>query len=266
MRSSPPVTYDDHGIDACGENTIVFLHGVGIGRQGWCHQLECATSAGWRFVAIDAPGFGGTPMPDQPGFAPHVDTVLAVLDHLDIKRAVLCGHSLGGMTAQEIYAQHADRVAGLVLSATSPAFGRPDGEFQKAFLKSRFEPFDQGMSMPAFARTFVPQLVGSNPSTGAVEEIIEIMSCVSVDAYRLAMRTITGFDQRENLAKIHVPTLLIAGEQDTSSPAPMMAKMASKITGADYVELPATGHMAPIENPGGFNHHLTNYLKSIGAK
>ena len=255
------VSFDLHDTGDNSGPAIIFLHGVGSGKEGWRRQIECVMDAGWRFVAVDAPGFGLTDLPESEGFAPHVDAVLEVMDELEISSATICGHSLGGMTAQEIYAGHPDRVNALILSATSPAFGRADGDFQKEFLRARFEPFDQGMTMPDFARAFAPKLTGPTPHEGAVTEIIDVMSSVSIAAYRMAMRTITTFDQRANLGNISVPTLLISGEMDTNSPAPMMEKMASKITGADYVELSSTGHMAPIENPTAFNHHLKQFMK-----
>lgn len=242
---------------------IIFLHGVGSGKEGWKHQLAPVVEAGFRFIAIDAPGFGETPLPDHPGFAPHVDAILTVMNDYGLDKAILCGHSLGGMTAQEFHAGHPDRVGALVLSATSPAFGRPDGEFQKQFLQARLAPFQQGMTMPQFAKDFASRLVGPNPAPHAIDEIIDTLSGVSVEAYRLAMHTLTGFDQRENLANISVPTLVISGAEDANSPAAMMEKMASKIPGARYVNLVETGHMAPIETPDAFNQTLINFLRRI---
>ncbi len=242
---------------------VVFLHGVGSGKEGWRNQIDCVVEAGWQFIAIDAPGFGETPLPKTPGFTPHVQAVYQVMDELKLTSATICGHSLGGMTAQEIYAAHPSRIDALLLSATSPAFGRSDGDFQKKFLSARFEPFDNGMTMPEFAREFSPKLVDPTCKQEMVEEIANVMTTVTVEAYRLAMQTITTFDQRGNLAKIAVPTLLIAGASDDNSPAPMMKKMASKIAGADYVELATTGHMAPVENAAAFNHHLVRFLKKV---
>ncbi|MEP0940421.1 MAG: alpha/beta fold hydrolase [Rhizobiaceae bacterium] len=242
---------------------VIFLHGVGSGKEGWQHQVLPVVEIGWQFVAIDAPGFGANPVPDDVGFEPHVGGVLEVMDHLGLEKAVICGHSLGGMTAQEVFASAADRVSGLILSATSPAFGRPDGDFQKKFLRDRFAPFDNGMSMAEFAERFSPKLVGPAPQPNAVQEIVDVMKLVPIDTYRQAMRTITGFDQRDNLPNINVPTLLIAGENDTNAPAPMMEKMAGKIADAQFVLLPQTGHLAPIENPEIFNQHLTDFLKRI---
>jgi len=243
--------------------TIIFLHGVGSGKEGWRHQIDCVVEAGWRYVAIDGPGFGETDFPSEEGFAPHVTSVLQAMDDLNISSAALCGHSMGGMTAQEFYAFHPDRVDALILSATSPAFGRPDGDFQREFLRSRFEPLDNGLTMADVAKASAAQLVGPAPDDGAIEEIIDVMSSVSAESYRIAVRALTTFDQRANLVNIAVPTLLIAGDSDKNAPAPMMEKMASKIPEADYIELSSTGHMAPIENPAEFNRHLNRFLKKV---
>ncbi len=94
-------------------------------------------------------------------------------------------------------------------------------------------------------------------------KLISVMTDVSIDAYKMAMHTITTFDQRANLPNISVPNLLISGEVDTNSPAPMMTKMASKIPGSRYVEMAATGHMGPIENTDVFNGHLIEFLNGI---
>ncbi len=242
---------------------VIFLHGLGSGKEGWTRQVDAVVDAGWRFVAIDAPGFGRTPLPRKPGFTPHVACIIEVMDALDVERAVLCGHSMGGMTAQELVAEYPHRVSGLILSATSPAFGRPDGEFQKKFLRDRLAPFDNGMDMEEFATIFASGLVGPSPAKGAIDEIIGVMKTVSVDAYRCALHTIAGFDRRENLQGISVDTLLIAGDADRNAPASMMEKMAGKIAEARFVCLDHTGHMAPIENPAAFNQHVIQFLQRI---
>jgi len=245
-------------------DAVFFLHGVGSGKEGWEAQADATVDADWRFVALDAPGFGETPMPVESGFGPHVDAILEVNEKESPSRVVLCGHSMGGMTAQEFYAHHPKRVSGLILSGTSPAFGKPDGDFQKEFLRARFEPFDKGMTMSEYAEKFSANLLGPDPDEGALQKIIDVMSAVSIEAYRLAIHTIAGFNQRDNLANIDVPTMLVAGEHDKNAPAKMMAKMAQHIEGSQYVELPTTGHMAPIENVDAFNFHLQTFLKELG--
>jgi len=76
-----------------------------------------------------------------------------------------------------------------------------------------------------------------------------------------AMRCIVTFEGRDNLPRITLPTLVLAGDQDRNAPAPMMEKMASKIPGAEYVLLTNTGHLAPIENAQGFNSTVLEFVQ-----
>ena len=255
------ISYDDYG---SGDRAVIALHGVGSGRRSWVGQAGAIVDAGWRLIAVDAPGYGKTPLPDEPGFGPHVEAVILALDLLELDEAVICGHSLGGMTAQEVYARAPERVSGLVLSATSPAFGKPDGDFQKKFVEARLKPFEDGKSMPEVAAASARNLLGPKPRDGAELEIIAEMSQVSIEAFSLAVRTLTAFDRRANLPNITVPTICIAGDHDRNSPAPMVEKMASKIPGAEYVCLEDVGHMAPVEASERFNEALVGFLGRVG--
>ena len=252
-------SYLDHGDGPA----LICLHGVGGGKEIWSRQTDAVVAAGWRMVAVDAPGVGTTPMAPAIGFGPHVDAVLRVMDRLGIETAALCGHSLGGMTAQEIYALHPDRVDALVLSATSPAFGRPDGEFQAQFLRERLEPFERGVTMAEFAARSAGKLLGPDPPDGVEQEVAAAIAATPKAAYVVGWRTITTFDRRANLPNIKVPCLLISGEHDRNSPPQMVEKMASKIPGAEYVMLPDVGHMALMEDADAFNATLTDFLKRI---
>ena len=76
---------------------------------------------------------------------------------------------------------------------------------------------------------------------------------------------IVGFDRREALARIAVPTLAIAGEVDTVAPAAMMEKMAGKILGARYVCVPKAGHLVNLEQPAAFDAALEAFLAAQAA-
>ena len=77
------------------------------------------------------------------------------------------------------------------------------------------------------------------------------------------MLGIVGFDRREALGRIAVPTLVLAGARDTNAPAPMMEKMASKIPGARYVCLAGAGHLANLEQPAAFNEIVMKFLTEV---
>jgi pimeloyl-ACP methyl ester carboxylesterase len=86
------------------------------------------------------------------------------------------------------------------------------------------------------------------------------MAAVPPATYRAAMRVLVGFDRRAWLPAITVPTLVLAGEQDGNAPPAVMQRMAEKIAGARYVELPGAGHLANMEQPDAFNDALRHFL------
>jgi len=176
---------------------------------------------------------------------------------------VFLGHSIGGMLAQEVAARHPDRVAALILSGTTPVFGSPDGEFQKKFLAARLAPLDEGVTMPELAQTFAGDLLGSDPDPAAGPTATQLMSELPETSYRAGLTCLVTFNRREELAQIAVPTLLIAGEEDTNAPLKTMQRMAEKIDGARIEILPKTGHLASLECPDRFADAVRQFLKSL---
>ena len=79
------------------------------------------------------------------------------------------------------------------------------------------------------------------------------------------MLALLGFDQRSALKNIAVPTLVLSGSKDRNAPAPMMAKMATYIPSATYVELEGVGHLVNLERPATFDAALDSFLKAHAA-
>jgi len=78
--------------------------------------------------------------------------------------------------------------------------------------------------------------------------------------YRRALECLVTFDRRANLANIHVPTLLIAGEHDRNAPPSVMKKMAAAIPNCSYLEMKGVGHLQNLEAPDDFDGLLLNFL------
>jgi 3-oxoadipate enol-lactonase len=87
------------------------------------------------------------------------------------------------------------------------------------------------------------------------------MAEVPEQTYRAAILALIGFDLRSALKDITVPTLLLSGSKDVNAPAPMMAKMATYIPTAKYIELDSVGHLANLERPDAFNAALDQFLR-----
>ena len=86
------------------------------------------------------------------------------------------------------------------------------------------------------------------------------MSLVPAATYRRALEALITFDRRTNLTRIHVPTLLIAGEHDRNAPPAVMKKMAEAIPRSSYIEMRGIGHLQNLEAPDEFDGFLLNFL------
>jgi 3-oxoadipate enol-lactonase len=243
-----------------GATTVLMLHGVGGGHLAFAPQVETLASAGYRAIAWDMPGYGRSAPIEPYTFKGLAQSCIALIDSLKCGDVALVGHSMGGMVAQEVVARRPELVSKLVLCGTSPAFGKPDGEWQRAFLAERTAPLDAGQSMEQLAQTLVPRMVGPGSLPEGVRLATHCMGLVPASTYRRALECMLTFDRRANLGNIRVPTLLLAGEFDRNAPPAMMKKMAQSIPGSTFMEMAGIGHLLNLEAPDDFDGLLMNFL------
>ncbi|NNF79416.1 MAG: alpha/beta fold hydrolase, partial [Rhizobiales bacterium] len=237
----------------------VFLHGVGGAGRIWRPQVE-HFSGEYEVLAWDAPGYGGRAPLANVSFEALAAQLDEDMDKAGLKSASIIGHSFGGMVAQQLVKDFPHRVQHLVLSGTSPAFGKPEGDFQQKFVAARTKPLDEGKTMAEVAAKVAPNLVAKDAPASAIELAIDCMSQVPEATYRSVISLLTTFDLRANLGEIKCPTLLIAGSEDTTAPAAMMERMAARIPTARFTTMPGAGHLAPIEQPAQFNQIVEAFI------
>lgn len=234
---------------------LVFLHGVGGGHHAWEDQVPYFGRLGYPSHAWDQPGYGKSAIVEPYDLAQVSAALARLIESLGGEPVVLIGHSMGGFIAQETYARYPQLVKGLALCFTSPAFAGGTSEFTKQFLAARIGPLDEGKSMAEIAAKLIPTM-------GSRSKLAEqIMAAVPPETYRKAVRLLTTFDRRKELADIKVPTLLVAGSEDKVAPPSVMEKMASKVPGAEYVLMPDCGHLGPMDQPAAFNAILLSFLR-----
>ncbi|NBO01390.1 MAG: alpha/beta hydrolase, partial [Betaproteobacteria bacterium] len=163
--------------------------------------------------------------------------------------------------AQEVVARRPDLVHRLVLCGTSAAFGKPDGDWQQAFVASRMAPLLAGQTMAELATTLVPAMAGPQALPEGLRLAQHCMAQVSPATYRRALEALVGFNRLEALGQIASPTLLIAGEHDPNAPPKVMQGMAQRIAGCRYVELSGIGHLMNLEAPDEFDQTLIEFLQ-----
>jgi 3-oxoadipate enol-lactonase len=266
--SAPMKTSDGRfGYEAAGDPAtppLVFLHGIGGAARAWRGQIE-AFSDRYRAMAWDMPGYGGSAPLPAVSIATLADALHDFLRAVGAAKPILVGHSIGGMIVQQWLTKYPDAAGAIVLAQTSPAFGKADGDWQKEFIGARLGPLDRGETMVSLAPTLVKELVGDDPDIRGMELARDCMAAVPEASYRASMLALLGFDQRNALKNIAVPTLVLSGSWDKNAPAPMMAKMATYIPSATCVELEGAGHLVNLERPAAFNSALDSFLKAHAA-
>jgi pimeloyl-ACP methyl ester carboxylesterase len=244
---------------------LLFLHGLGGGHHAWDAQLLHFPKLGYAAHAWDQPGYGHSASVEPYDLEQVCAALARLIESLGGEPVVLVGHSMGGLIAQEAYFRHPQLVKALVLTFTSAAFVG-GSNFAKQFVAERVGPLDAGESMADIAARLMPTQSGSKSDPAGVQLARKIMGKISPETYRKAVHLLTTFDRRAELAKIAVPTLLIAGSDDKTAPPAIMASMQRKIPGSELVVLEGCGHLGPMDQPAEFNAALEDFLRKMESR
>ena len=237
---------------------IVFAHGGGATHLHWWRQVAYF-SGHYTCVVFDQRGHGRSGgSPADPGLERHHRDLEGLLDHLGIERAVLVGHSMGGLAVSGLAQRAPERVAGLVMAATPFGFFTPAlSEWSTMMIDKILRGFDvlAHCVSPRFARE-QPELFSLRAQLGALNE--PRPGPRGLDAYETFRDTPPG-DYRD----FPVPTLFIAGEEDTLTRPWLLQATAAAIGGARYVELPRSGHSVQMEQAALFNDALLRFMVDL---
>lgn len=246
---------------------LIFLHGMGLNAETWRYQLN-AFAPHYKTIALDLPGYGKSEALNDVSFTNYARALHTFVQEHNLLKPILVGHSFGAMIAQEYLALYPNELSAVVFYGTSPTFGKPEGKWQQAFIKAHLGPLEEGKSMLELAdilikRMSAPQEKPSAETQDALELARSAIATASADVFKSSVHCLTSFDQRENLAKINIPSLVIVGEEDKNAPAVMMQSMADAIQNAQFTCLAKLGHLAHLENPPLFNAALRSFLESL---
>ena len=252
------------------KTTLVFLHGIGGGKKGFKPTVDYFASLGFRALAWDMPGYGDSPLTAELSFESLADSLTQMLDKANIHKAVLVGHSMGGMVALQAWTHCPEKIEGMVIAASSPAFGQQNGDFQQQFVAQRLVPLNAGKTMAQVADRLVPSMVAPDalPDGAALKDYPaglalahSCMSAVPPDTYRAALQALVKFEQRAALPSIAVPTLCLAGEHDKTAPPEVLRRMAQKIPNAQYECIPGVGHLMGFEQEAPFHQAILKFIQ-----
>ena len=232
---------------------ILFLHGVGSDKRIWSPQLEHFGQSR-RAVAFDYPGYGESDLVEGATRDDYAASILSAMDALDIQRSHICGLSLGGVVAIAMHAAAPERCASLIIADSFAV--HPDGQA----IHDRSVAASQSMSMRQLAEARAGMLLGSAATPELRAEVIDTMSAIEPDAYRLGAAAVWLADQSDRAARIDVPTLIIVGEEDGITPPALSEELHRLIAGSRLERLAAAGHLANAEQPQAFNMAIESFL------
>lgn len=212
---------------------VVFVASWSLPSDSWGYQMLALADAGYRTIAFDRRGHGRS---TDPGggydFDTLADDIAAVLDSLDLHDAVLVGHSMGCNEIVRYLSRHGSaRVAGAVLLGTMTPFvlktqDNPDGidaGFFETFREQLMCDFPQWI-----ADNMVPFVHPETPA-GMKAWVTQMALGASLQALVACNRSLVYTDFRLELARIDVPVLLIAGENDASAPFGLTARPTARL-------------------------------------
>ena len=253
-----------------GAPTVLLLHGLGATAALNWHAVFDGLSRRYRVVALDQRGHGrGVHSPRHFRLADCADDAAALLDRLEIERAITVGYSMGGPVAQLLWYRHRSRVAGLVLCATARNFrGRARAGLADVVMPAVVP----GLAIGA---RLVPAPMRRKLMAGWLSRRIEnpdARAWVSSEiadhdpgAILQATRAIHAFSSREWIGSVDVPTAVVVTERDALVSPDAQRKLASSIPRATIH--PVDGdHAACVYRPREFLTALLEACESVASR
>ena len=241
---------------------VLFLHAFPLTLRMWDAQAR-ALEATHQVVRFDARGFGGTPPGDGLLTMERIaDDAVALLDHLGLSKAIVCGISMGGYAAFALMRRHPERVKGLVLADTRTA---PDSPEAKRTRSAQADTVRRE-GPPGIADAFLQKARGETTRKERPEVVARIKEAILAASARGIVDALAGLaaraDSGPTLREIHVPTLVVCGAEDALTPVADAEAIQRGIPGSTLQIIPKAGHLSALEDPAAFDAVLLAFLRT----
>ncbi|MGQ9910034.1 MAG: alpha/beta fold hydrolase [Candidatus Flexifilum sp.] len=232
---------------------VTLLHGWGVDSSLMLSTAQGLSRSGFEMIIPDLPGFGSSASPPHAWSAcDYAKIVIHLLDHLDVKRTAVIGHSFGGRIGLILASEYPARVSKLVLTS---AAGVPP---QRRLIPTvRLRAFK---AMRAVANRLGGRRIAEQMSTWYNQRYGSPDFKQTSGIMRETFKRIIGEDLRPFAARISAPTLLIWGDQDEDTPLWMGKTLEQAIPDAGLVTFPGAGHYAYLERNAEFVRIVTHFL------
>jgi len=224
--------------------SVIFLHGFPLDHTTWlpvAHLMQTKV----RCILPDLRGLGRSPlMGIETGIPQMASDVIRLMDRLDIRQAVVVGHSMGGYVAMQMAHSFPDRVSGLGLAATRTEPDTPEKSAER--LASRQDVLANGPD--ALISTMAARLTDK---PDILRQIMAVMRRTSPQGIAMAQYAMAyREDATAWVRDIEYPVVVVAGGMDGISPLEGMKNLADSLQRGKFYSHPSATHMIPMEEPG----------------
>lgn len=231
-----------------GDNVIILLHGYLETLYIW-DEFETLLSTNMRVVSIDIPGHGLSASYPINTMENCASALICVMDKLNIDKAWLVGHSMGGYVAVEALKLFSNRFLGLIMINSIPY---ADTE-EKRESRDREISLIKHKKLQTIVKCSVENMFANENVNKFEEKILEISEIAEVHDPQGIVASLEGMKQREDytdyLSKCELPLLFIFGDKDNFISLQTARDIQTKIPKATYFFLESSGHNSFIEEP-----------------
>jgi 3-oxoadipate enol-lactonase len=237
-------------------DALVLVNSLGTDLRMWDPQMD-SLAAHLRVIRYDCRGHGESFVPAGPTTIGRLGAdLIALLDHLHVERAHLCGLSLGGLTALWVAAHHPARVDRAVFANTAARLGTTQS------WDVRMRAVREG-GMAAIRDAVVARFLGAGfraAHPDIASRIGDMVEATPASGYLAACAALRDADLRGVVAAIRAPSLILAGELDESAPPLQSEELHAAIAGSELVVLRGAAHLTNVEQAGEFTRIVVEWL------
>ena len=241
------------------KHALVFSNSLGSDLRIWDPMVPYL-AGDFRLIRYDTRGHGlSEALPPPYSSADLARDVVGLLDQLQIKEAVVCGLSVGGVIAQQLAIEHPDRVRALVLCDTGARIGTvASWEERIATVKAH------GLGVlaaPSMERWFSGDFRRRHGA--ALRGYANMVVRTAVDGYVGTCCALRDTDLTQAAASIDKPTLVLCGDQDIATPPDMARDLAKIIPRARLALISGAAHISCVEQPAVMATQIRQFLREV---
>lgn len=242
---------------------VLLLHAFPL-HSGMFDAQVAALGSKYRFILPDHRGFGASGLGQGPAEMSRLARdAIAVLNALQIPRAVIGGVSMGGYATMALLRENPERARAILLLDTQMGPDDAAGKANREILARAAE----ARGMAPVIEAFLPRLVATSASDAVKASVRTMMESIRPEGAAAGLRGLAlRSDSRDVLAAYAGPALVACGELDVITGPDKAQAMAVLLRNGTLKTIPNAGHLANLENPVDFNRTLDEFLAGVARE